>query len=245
MKKILMAFVLFGSISISIAEALPNKITMASIDQDWFPIYYRDSNGRYLGVWPDLLDGIFKETLGVELQKTHQPWLRAQSDVKFGDADIFITIPTEDRLEFSTPVPSSFFSITFQLLIPKNHPRFQELEQIQTLEEIKTAGITLVSTLGNGWYKENVEALGIPTEYVKTDEQQVKFLLAGRADALIDFPITLDPVLTKFNANEQLLFTDAIFSETTFHILVSKKSPWINHLDALESALNQIKQTKH
>lgn len=82
---------------------------------------------------------------------------------------------------------------------------------------------------------------GVITEYVETDEQQIKFLLANRADALIDIPPSVQPLLAKFDKNSVLVFSDAVFSRTTFNVMVSKKSEWHNHLSKINEALKNMK----
>ncbi|MFQ3230982.1 substrate-binding periplasmic protein [Reinekea sp.] len=242
MKSLLLTLLFVAFSSLAGGNSLPDKVVYANSDQEWFPIFYQDSNGEYKGIWQELVEELFIDILDTELIITRQPWKRAQSDVRLGKADILITLGTEDRLTYSTPVTGKFFSITFNLMYSKNHPQSAQIRKIETLNDIKQLGLTLVSTHGNGWYEENVSSIGIPTEYVKTDEQQIRFLLANRADGLIDFPLTLMPILDKLKARDEFLFSETTFLETKFQIFVSHKSEWINHLDAIEAGLETLNQ---
>ena len=220
----------------------PTKITYATHDQDWYPIDYRDDTGQFIGIFEDIFFELFENKLNLQTEIIRQPWNRSQMDVRNGKADMLITVPTSERLEYTTQVPTPFFSIEFHLLIPKNHPKYDELSQVSTIDEILQSDITLVSTFGNGWYESTVKAAGVKTEYVKTDEQQIKFLLAGRADALIDFPVTMEPLLNKLDKNNQLVFTNAIFSKTDLHILVGKQSHWSDFVELINDALVRVQE---
>jgi len=223
-----------------LAADKPGKIIWATHDQDWYPIDYRDDNGEFVGIFEDIFSELFVKRLNLEVEIRRQPWKRSQAEVENGLADILITLPTDDRRVYAETVPTPFFNIEFNLLVKKNHPKLTAIKAIENVEDIYDTDLTLVSTFGNGWYESTVKAAGIKTEYVKTDEQQIRFLLADRADALIDFPLTMKPLLERLDTQHQLMFTEAVFSRNSLHIMVSKKSPWINYLDEINAALQDM-----
>ena len=226
--------------SVSLAQdPLPERIVLASHDQIWYPIEYPGPDDVFIGPWIDRLEAVFADALSVELQLTRQPWRRAQEDVRTGRADMMITLPTTERLNYSQVVDGVFYSMTFQLLVNRYHPDWDQLQTIQTLDDIQSLDLNLVSTFGNGWFEQHVVQRGIDADFVKTDRQQVQFLLSGRADGLIDFPVTMAPLLEELDPEGALVFLPPVLDTTDFRILVSEKSPWINHLDALAAALKQ------
>lgn len=235
---VFMVGVLLSSMA-ALAET-PDRITYATHDQEWFPIMYKNAKGDYVGPWQDRLSMLFDDILDVELKITRQPWKRAQHDVEQGFADFMITLPTDERLAYATPVPGNFFSLEFRLLLRKNLPDFEKYQSIDSLDDIRELGLTLVTTNGNGWYEAHVAGKGIKTEYVDTDEQQILFLQYGRADGMIDIPVTIRPLLERMHALEQLRFLPAVFEHTDFRIMVSQKSPWHDHIDQLAAGIETL-----
>ncbi|WP_196161179.1 ABC transporter substrate-binding protein [Reinekea sp. G2M2-21] len=227
-------------ISALFAADRPDKIIWATHDQDWYPIDYRDDNGEFVGIFEEIFSELFVTRLDLDVEIRRQPWKRSQAEVENGLADILITLPTDERRVYAETVPTPFFNIEFNLLVKKNHPKLSAIEAIKNVEDIYDTDLTLVSTYGNGWYESTVKAVGIKTEYVKTDEQQIRFLLANRADALIDFPLTMKPLLERLDTQHQLMFTETVFSRNSLHIMVSKKSMWINHQDEINAALQDM-----
>lgn len=222
------------------SDDLPERIVLATHDQVWYPIDYPDERGQFIGPWMEQLNELFVETLDVELEVTRQPWRRAQADVQAGRADIMITLPTEERLAYTDMAEGVFYTMTFQLLVSREHPDWEQIKAVQDLDDLQRLGLTLVSTFSNGWFEQNVADRGIEADYVKTDRQQIQFLLSGRADGLIDFPVTMAPLLQQMDPDGGLVFLPAVLDRTEFRILVSTKSPWIHHIDALEAAVKRM-----
>ena len=234
---IVVSIALLFPISLLQAKERPNSIVFATHDQDWYPIDYKNEEGDFVGIFDDMLYELFENRLGVNIEVRRQPWNRSQAEVKNGHADILITVPTAERASYAKAVSTPFFNIEFSLLVRNNHSAFRDISAIETVDDIKNLDLTLVSTFGNGWYEANVKAAGIKTEYVKTDGQQIRFLLAQRADALIDFPLTTEPLLAELDPSHELVFTDAVFSRESLHIMVGKKSPWFDYIDEINDAL--------
>lgn len=224
------------------AEGLPERIVLATHDQSWYPIEYPNDEGQYIGPWMQRLDRLFRQELSVELEVTRQPWRRAQQDVRAGRADIMITLPTEERLSYTELVDGPFYAMTFQLLVPRDHAHWDRLQGIESLEDLQRLDLNLVSTFSNGWFEQNVAKRGIRADYVKTDRQQIQFLLSGRADGLIDFPVTMTPLLEEMGAMDRLTFLPAVLDTTEFRIMVSHQSPWMAHQQALEAALQRVSE---
>jgi polar amino acid transport system substrate-binding protein len=219
------------------AKERPNSIVFATHDQDWYPIDYKNEEGDFVGIFDDLIFELFEKRLGLDIEVRRQPWNRSQAEVENGLADILITVPTAERTSYAKPVSTPFFNIEFRLLVRNNHSKLREIAAIDSVDDIHGLYLTLVSTYGNGWYEANVKAAGIKTEYVKTDEQQIRFLLAQRADALIDFPLTIEPLLSELDPSHELVFTDAVFARESLHIMVGKKSPWFDYIGEINAAL--------
>ena len=70
----------------------------------WFPLINpSESKGACGGgLFFEILNEIFTKQLGVDLGCSFVPWKRAQKEVKNGDSDFLVTVPTAERQEYST-----------------------------------------------------------------------------------------------------------------------------------------------
>lgn len=236
------AFLVFIMVS-SVAWACPSApttIKFAMTEQDWPPIFYRNVEGKPAGSWHVKLEKIFKEQLCADVEYSFLPWLRAQRDVETGRADAMITVATASRLEYSSPINTYFFSIDFHLLTRKNHPNLADLQSINTLEDLANHDFVYVSTLGNGWFENYIVNQGYKYQLLKNDEQSLRFLAAGRGDAMFDFPDTINLLIEDLDLTDQLVFAEPILYEIEFNIMISKQSPWHNYQSDIASAVQEV-----
>lgn len=201
-------------------------VDFATSDQYWAPFYSLNTEGKEVGLVPDLLNLLIVQRLGMEFSINPFPWIRAQEMVKAGTMDFTISLPTPARLEYSVASDRPLYSIYFKVYVRKDHPRLGEINQVKTLDDIKSLGLTVVSNVGNNWIKTNVESRGIPTSYVRDDVTILRFLELGRADITIDSPLSLTDRIRTLGFGERILETGIKFDEVWFHILWSKKSPY-------------------
>lgn len=100
MIKIKLALFLFvlSTSSFSASEE-QSTIIWATASQMWPPIFYQKQDGEFAGLSYEIADLVFKQKLNLELEVNLFPWKRAQYNVREGNADFLVTLPTPERLE--------------------------------------------------------------------------------------------------------------------------------------------------
>lgn len=219
-------------------EPSPPIITLAFSSESMAPYYTVPPDTPELGgAWRQKLDKLFIEQLGWNVRYIFRPWQRAQNDVKSGNADGFITIITEERLQYAIPVPATFSCFPMHLFTWKNHPQLEQMKQIATVADLVRMDLELVSNIGNGWYKNHIERQGVQTIWLPTDEQMIKFVARQRGDGLIDLPASIAHLVDKFDVEQQIVDTGVSFGTVDVHLMISKSSPLAARIHEIHGAM--------
>lgn len=59
----------------------------------------------------DLMREIFEKKLGMTIVPHQLPWKRCQAKVRIGEADIMLTVATDERLEYALKSDQSFYEL--------------------------------------------------------------------------------------------------------------------------------------
>ena len=241
---IIVFFILFSQ-CIFVAQTLAEEhsITYALGDGDWHPFVYKDENGicGYEGLFIEILYEIFTNRMKMNLHCNGLPWKRAQGYVEEGKADFLLTVPTERRLEYSIQSDEPLFQLYMHVYTYKDHEKLEEIKNIKNAEDILRLGLIPVSNRGNGWHEENIDSYGIKTHYIREDEHIVKFLAAKRADIIIDAVIPLNYYIKKLGLVSEIELTDVKFGPVDFHLLLSKKSNYIELMSEFNEVIKTLK----
>lgn len=194
------------------------------------------------GLYADILNDVIGRRMGFSWTGALLPWKRAQGEVQSGNADLTITVPTEERLVYAIPSDQPVFEAYLHVYTYKDHPKLKEIRKIRSAEDIRRLGLVPVTNLGNNWHQEQIDAAGARTHYAPADENIARFLAARRADIMIDLPFTMDPKIRELGLAQYLEKTPARFGPIRFHILVSRKSSFAASMDALNAAVAQFIQ---
>ena len=68
---------------------------------DAWPPYSSGSLDQAQGILIDLMDYLLADEPGLEIQHIGLPWNRVQTSIRSGRSDLFISVPTQQRLEYS------------------------------------------------------------------------------------------------------------------------------------------------
>jgi len=216
-------------------------ILQSVADNEWAPIYYFSGPEQQLqGMMADLLDELFIKELNWEPKTIIRPWARAQMEVKEGDTDFFISIPTEARKEYSIVTKRPIYTFSFTLYTYAEHPKIELIRQIRSIEDLRKLDLLLVSNLGNGWFKANLEEKGIRTRWVAGDEEILNFLALKRADATVEIAASTDHLIKKIGLVDQIIKTEVTFGSSDFFVMVGKKSPFASRMNEINSALQRM-----
>ncbi len=212
-----------------------NKLTFAHLE--WKPYTYTDANGQSVGIFVDVMKEIFEKRLSIKVVARNRPWKRAQLEVRDGDADVIITVPTQERLDYAQKSKSVVFPLYQSLFTYNNHPKLIEIQNIKTIEDILRLKLKAVSNLGNSWHKKNIQMLGVPTKLVSEDEKMIKILAHQRADILIDETIAINISINENGLNDKIVQTTVRYGPANFHLLMSKKSKFIKLMPKIDQII--------
>ncbi len=225
------------------SEPSENPITWVLSEEDWRPIFYNDElslDNSIYGFWADVVKELFVQRLNMKLEIKRLPWVRGQLEIKNGESDFMITIPTAERETYTLVTDEPILNLYMQIFTYAGHDMLEEIQKIQSVHDILRMGLIPVTNLGNGWHAEHIDSYGVKTEHIRTDESLAKVLANRRVDILIDAPLTMSLQINKLGLSSQILMTDAILDQTDFHVLVSKKSPLINHMIDINRVLHEM-----
>lgn len=206
------------------------------------PPYYAVSNDRQEieGLWRKMIDTLFIDQLGWHVHYLIRPWQRAQNEVKMGKADAFISIITEERMQYALPISTTFCCFPLHLFTWHGHPKFAQMQKINTVDELAAMNLELVSNIGNGWHKNNIEHNGVKTTWLPTDMQALQFVALRRADGLIDLPSSMSNLMTKLGLEGKIADTGVSFGNVEVHLLIGKTSILANRLAEIDTAMKTL-----
>lgn len=223
------------------AEENPPTIIYA-IGPNGSPYYEKDPGSKYgwKGLFIEILDKVVVKELGMKLVVQQSPWKRAQENVRDGTADIIVSVPTQDRLAYAFSSKEPIFNMWLNVYTYTGHPKIDKIRKIQTPNDIIALNLVPASNQGNGWHKENIDAFGVKTFYVPTDENLVQFLAMRRADIMIDAPISINRIIRQYDLTAKIVQTDARFGPVNFHLLISKKSKHAYLMPKINETINKL-----
>lgn len=229
---VLVVLIVFQNVSFA-------KDSITWVFTDYPPANYQTESGEFKGFLYDITIEAFEKRLGIPVEVSIFPWKRCQYLVQQGEYDMFLTIPTPQRLEYALTTEEAVWVKRRIIYTYAGHPKSEEIQTLRGLEEIKEKGFTVLSYLGNGWVEAAVEGAGIPVEYASQVENMYKMLAGKRADIIIEEPSIALPNIEKLGLNSKILSTEGIGAESGFHLLIGKKS---QHVDVLEQLNTVIKE---
>lgn len=180
------------------AQAAPPTVTYA-VGPPSIPVYELEPGNEsgWKGLFVELVEEIFAKELGYRVVIEQYPWKRAQQNVKEGIADITVSVPTAERLEYALKSDRPIYRMYLNIYTYAGHPKLAEIRKIKTVQDINSLKLKPVTNLGNGWHKENIDDAGVTTFYVPNDENLVQFLAFRRADIMIDAPLFMTPLISQ------------------------------------------------
>lgn len=207
----------------------------------WVPYIYKDNNGNAKGLYIDILSEIFEKEMGLDLKYNELPWKRAQVNLKHGLADLLLTVPTKERLEYAVKSDLPVMELFLYVYTYKDHPRLNEINSIKSGLDIKKLGLIPVTNRGNSWHKLNIDSFGVETYYVNEEENSFRFLSHKRADITIEPLYAGSYLINKLGLASKIVPTKARFEPTLFHLLLSKKSKHIKKMDRINQIIKRLK----
>jgi polar amino acid transport system substrate-binding protein len=222
------------------ARAAGGPFRMAYFET-YSPLSYRGDNGALRGILVDILDDVLGRQMGVPMQHTGYPWLRAQAMAKLGEVDAICTIATSARLEYAAASSEVVVAAPRRIFVRADNPLLADLQQVHDLAGLRQLRPVVVSYIGNGWGAENLTGfkMAMGTDY----DAGLKMLIAKRGDVMIDNSLTMQFSLSHVAGGEQVLMLPARLESSDFRLLISKLSLHVALLPAFDKALMAYKKT--
>lgn len=224
------------------AQALYGETTRKIIYASgrWVPYSYIDDSGEPQGVYIDLLKEIFEKQLKLQVEYQEYPWKRAQEYVKDGLADFFITVVSEERLQYTLKTKLPVMEMYLHVFTYTDHAQLSKIRTIGSGADILDLGLIPVTNLGNAWHKNNIDRLGVNTHYVPNEENAFLFLSAKRADITIEPLIAGNHLIKKLGLASIIIPTEARFGPLKFHLFVSKKSKYVKIMNEIDHVISGL-----
>lgn len=204
------------------------------------PANYKTPDGKASGFFCDILRELIEKRLGSVLVMETYPWARCQVMVRDGSADIMATIPTPERLEYSVQTSRPFWVKEYLVWTWAGHPRAKEMDSIRSVNDILRDGLTVISYIGNDWSRITLEDMGVPVINAVSVEGMYQMLSVKRADILIEDPFLVYDSVSRKEVLDRIEATEGILGRSSFHFLVSKKSPLASRIAELDQALSDM-----
>lgn len=210
----------------------------------WPPVHSIAESGEPVGVFIDVVRALFEKKLGWQVDYVLLPWKRCQSYVSIGSIDFMITVPTAERRQYSIASDRSVYDIYSSVYAYRGHDKINLINQIKQPEDVVANNLTVVTYLGNGWYKKHFVPAGVKTTYLNGISAAIQFVALKRADLYIGGNIVADYQIKELGLQDKIVQTDVHFDPFAMHVMVSKKSPLVEKLPELNKALNQFLDSK-
>lgn len=219
MKKYIIAALLFLMPFSSVA-AEPFKVVYFNA----YPPLSWEEGGKMKGVLIDIINAAVKLRLNQQTEHAGYPWKRAQLQVRKGEADAFVTVPTPSRLEYTTCSQYPALTVEVGLYTHVDHPRIDELLKVRNYDDLH--GFKVVEYIGNEWAKIKFKNLKI--EWVSTLQQTYEILARKRSDILVRNNFNYDYFAKNMNIDDRIVKLPAVLSSVDYHLCIAKTSPYVN-----------------
>ena len=208
---------------------------------DYPPANYRNAEGLYTGFLHDFVIAVFEKRLGITIEIETFPWKRCQVMVQNGAADLMVTVPTPQRLEYTVTHRNPIWTKRRILFTYRGHPRIDSINRISGLAAIKDGGYTVLSYIGNGWVENTLQRTGIAVFYATTVEGMYRMLSGRRGDLVVEEKSLALPRIKALGLTDSIVETDGIASESGFHILISKKSDCASMISRIDQEIEKMR----
>ena len=216
-------------------KSQPIKISHA-----YFEPYIWSENGTSKGIYVDILKEVFEKRMGMTIEFESLPWLRAQRRVQNGKSDGMITLYTPERAEYSSTGKVPIFIETMGLFTYINHPRLEQMKNIQSIDDIEE--FQILTYFGDGVSIEKFP--GFNVDYGASDLKSVlKKLHLKRGDVLIQSETVTLYNIKKLGLENSIIQVPRVdFSVLEFKLCISKKSPFIDIIPVFDETLSALRQ---
>ena len=232
--------ILFYIFLIFLSSSIFAKETVLFVYTSYEPANFRTEEDRDKGFFVEILQEALEIRMGLEMKTAVYPWPRCQIMARDGTADIIATVPTPERLSYTTSTKQPVWVKQYRIYTWLGNSSITLMNQIDSVIKLKETGLEVVTYRGNDWSKSVLEDFGIPIIHAVSVESMYLMLIAKRADILIEDPLLVNDMCVKRNLLDRIQGTDGIIEESPFHYLVSKKSTFHSKMPEFNIVITEM-----
>lgn len=206
---------------------------------DFAPFSFSEHN-QAVGIAPEIISEVFRNSKNIKLHFSSMPWARAQKLVHDGAFDALVTIPSPDRLLYTTPSKTPAFVANFKIFTYKNHPRLNEIQKIHSIDDLKNYVVCEYN--GSGWAKNHLVGKAKRIEYSKSTETKIKMLALKRCDLIIDLDLMVHYNAKKLSINEDIIEIPHSFEQASYHLLINSRYPHSEVMQEFEKNIKHLQK---
>lgn len=204
------------------------------------PFSQRQSDGSMSGIFIDIMNELLGRRLGLPLRHEGYPWARAQQMVRNGEADGFVTVPTEERLAYTVASQEWVTQGRFTMFVRRDAAALRErLDKAQGVDALR--GLKLGSYLGNGWVKSRFADKDWDVSYSSSRSHALRMLAARRFDVLVDSSNATQAALKAIGLDAEIVELTPVLESSETRLMLSRSSPHVGRLPQIDAALRRMK----
>ncbi len=116
------------------------------------------------------------------------------------------------------------------------------MEALTSIDDIRDAGFSVITYVGNVWNEEHIRARGIKTYEVPYLRNVWLMLAQGRGDIVIEWPGGAWPDIVDQGLDGDIVQTDVVLGCMPFHLLIGTASPYVGLLPRFNETILQMQR---
>ena len=224
-------FTIFSSFA-----AEPERITIAHGE---FKPFIWSEMGESKGIYVDITKEVVAKRMGLEVEFQHFPWPRAQSRVKHGKSDGFITLVTTERLLYTVVGVEPLVASEMGGFARFDHPQIDKMMYFRNKIQLKP--FRLLTYYGDGDAAQRFK--GYDMDFGASNlYYAIQKLLQRRGGVLIQTSEVTQYNLKELGLKEQIIQLPSLdLGKLNYKLMISKKSPFVGRINEIDQLLRELK----
>ncbi len=204
------------------------------------PFSWKDGN-EMKGIFIDVLNKVINKEMGISISHEGFPWARAQMYVSIGEADGFVTVPTEKRKEYTIVSKESVILSKVSIFTRENHPRLYEMRNIKNIKDFKN--FNLITYVGDGFSKKLFQGWKYIRK-VPTLDKCLELVKFGRHDIFLQTSEVTNFRIRILGYQGKFTELDSPVNSAPFNLCIGKKSSFKKILPEFDRIIKKMYKNK-
>ncbi|QPB82399.1 transporter substrate-binding domain-containing protein [Pseudoalteromonas rubra] len=208
---------------------------------DGFPPYsYKNEAGQMTGILVDIVTEVIEKQMGLNVVHKGYPWGRAQRMVFNGQADAFISVPTDARLQHVSISDTPVFVGPINLFTYRHHPGLDILMRVSDTEGLRA--FQILDYIGNGWGEANLPQNQYTRSLTPNISNALQMLAKKRGDVVVTDKVVARYFIAKHQLQDAIIEIPTTLDIVSFSLCISNQSPHLGILAAFSKKITQFRQ---